>query len=174
MVTALLFGLIGFRWGYSLETLRYIILIWALVIAVGTDFSHRIIPDSISLGASAVLALLALVSLDWAAILGGVLLFVILFLIAIASRGGMGGGDIKLALAIGLALGWQSGLIALLVSFFGGGLISVGILLFSRKGGRKTEVPFGPFLAVGAVVAMFWSTEIIQLYWDFTLLLWGW
>jgi leader peptidase (prepilin peptidase)/N-methyltransferase len=63
LATALLFGAIGWQWGMSLLTLRYCILTLALVIAVGTDLSHQEIPDQVSLGASAILGLIALVTL---------------------------------------------------------------------------------------------------------------
>lgn len=171
--TALLFALVGWYWQLSLSSVSYLVLIFSLVVAVGTDISHREIPDSISLGASALLLVLALAGRNWPALVGGVLLFSILFLIAVASRGGMGGGDIKLSLAIGLALGWQLGLVALFLAFLAGGLLATVLMLFRRAKG-KAEVPFGPFLASGAVLAMFWGDRLVQLYVHLSLNLWRW
>jgi prepilin signal peptidase PulO-like enzyme (type II secretory pathway) len=71
MASALLFGAIGWQWGISLLTLRYCILTLALVISVGTDLSHQEIPDQVSLGASAILGLIALVTLSWGNLIGG-------------------------------------------------------------------------------------------------------
>lgn len=169
--TAILFGIIGYRWGISIQTATYCILTLALIIIIGTDLSHREIPDQVSLGASAVLGAIALATLNWHALLGGLVLFIILFLIAVASRGGMGGGDIKLSLAIGLALGWKLGLLALVAAFLAGGALAVILLI---RGKRGKMLPFGPFLAAGAWIAMFWGEWIIELYWNFSLLLWRW
>lgn len=169
--TAVLFAIIGYCWGISVQTAVYCILTLALIIAVGTDFSHREIPDQVSLGASAVLAVIALVTLNRPALLGGLILFVILLLIAAASRGGMGGGDIKLSMAIGLALGWKLGLVALAAGFLTGGVLAIVLI---NRGERGKMLPFGPFLALGAWIAMFWGEWIIGLYWNFSLLLWRW
>lgn len=172
LAMAVLFAVIGWRWQLSIQTLTYCILTLALVIAAATDFSHREIPDQVSLGASAVLAAIALLTPHrWEALLGGAILFGFLLLIAVASRGGMGGGDIKLSLAIGLALGWRLGIVALIAAFFAGGLLAVGLLL---KGARGKTVPFGPFLALGAWVAMFFGQWLIDVYWSLSFLLWGW
>jgi prepilin signal peptidase PulO-like enzyme (type II secretory pathway) len=173
LVTAVLFGLIGYFFGFSLQAFRYLILLFALVVSVGTDFSHREIPDEISWGSSAVLFVLALVTLDWPLLIGGAVLFGLLYLIAFASGGGMGGGDIKLSLAIGLALGWRLGLVGLFVAFLVGGLLAMG-LLFSRKAGGKHQVPFAPFLALGAVTAIFFGDLIIRGYWDISMQIWRW
>ncbi|MGI6364881.1 MAG: prepilin peptidase [Bacillota bacterium] len=171
LASALLFGAIGWQWGISLLTLRYCILTLALVIAVGTDLSHQEIPDQVSLGASAILGLIALVTLSWGNLLGGALLFCLLFLIAVASRGGMGGGDIKLALGIGLSLGWKLGLVALAVAFMVGGILAIALLI---RGKRGKALPFGPFLALGAWIAMFFGDILIDLYITFSLSLWSW
>lgn len=169
--TALLFGFIGWQWGVSVLTLQYCVLTLALIIAVGTDLSHREIPDQVSLGASVVLCVIALVALNWEGILGGFILFALLFLVAVASRGGMGGGDIKLALAIGLALGWQLGLVTLAVAFLVGGVFAIALLV---RGKRGKALPFGPFLAIGAWVSMFYGEALIDLYIIFSLSLWSW
>jgi leader peptidase (prepilin peptidase)/N-methyltransferase len=169
--TAVIFGAVGWQWGISLLTLRYCILTLALIIAVGTDLSHQEIPDQVSLGTSALLGIIALVTLSWGNLIGGVLLFCLLLLIAMASRGGMGGGDIKLALGIGLALGWKLGLVTLAVAFLAGGLLAVVLMI---RGKRGKAIPFGPFLALGAWVAMFFGDALLDLYVAFSLSLWSW
>lgn len=171
LATAIIFGFIGYNWGLSIETLAFCLLSFALVISVGTDLSHRIIPDQVTLGASACLLVLALVTQSWGNLVGGLALFLLFFLIALASRGGMGGGDIKLSLAIGLALDWKLALVAIAVAFISGGLLAIVFLI---RGMRKKALPFGPFLALGAWAAMFWGEKLIELYLDFTFLLWSW
>lgn len=171
LATALLFAAVGWVWGVAVISLRYCILTLALIIAVGTDFSHQEIPDQVSLGAAALLGAVVLVTLNWRGLLGGALLFGLLFLIALASRGGMGGGDIKLALAIGLALGWQLGLVALFLAVISGGVLAAVFLLGGKRG---LAVPFGPFLALGAWGAMFFGQTLLDLYLSFTLSLGKW
>ena len=83
-------------------------------------------------------------------------------MVAVLSRGGMGGGDIKMMAMVGALMGWKS---VLLTTFLGSLLGSVwGISLMVFKGkGRKTKIPFGPYLSAGAVITLFYGQEI--LYW---------
>lgn len=85
------------------------------------------------------------------------------YLIAIVSRGGMGGGDIKMMGMVGAFMGWKS---ILLVTFIGSLLGSIaGIFLILLKGkGRKTRVPFGPFLALGSIITLFFGGTILKWY----------
>lgn len=161
LVSALLFAAIGYKWQLSVTTLQYCTLSLALIISVATDISHREIPDEVSLGAAAILAIAALLTAQWGHLLGGIILFSILFLIAVVSRGGMGGGDIKLALAIGLGLGWKAGLIALVLAIVIGGVLATVLLL---RGTRGKALPFAPFLAAGSLIAMFWGDILAEFY----------
>lgn len=169
--TAVIFAAIGYTWGPSVLSLQYCILSLALIISVATDFSHREIPDQVSLGAAAVLALIALPLAQWGNLLGGIMLFGILFLIAVLSKGGMGGGDIKLVLAIGLSLGWQLGLLALALAVFAGGVLAIFMLLMGQ---RKKALPFAPFLAIGAWLAMFFGHRLLDLYISVVFMLGTW
>jgi leader peptidase (prepilin peptidase)/N-methyltransferase len=87
----------------------------------------------------------------------------IFYAIAVLSRGGMGGGDIKMMAMVGAFMGWKS---TLLTTFAGSLLGScVGIFLMVVKGkGRKTKIPFGPFLAAGTLISLFYGQEILSLY----------
>ncbi|WP_134700014.1 A24 family peptidase [Ammoniphilus sp. YIM 78166] len=89
---------------------------------------------------------------------GGLLLF-----ISILSRGGMGGGDIKLMAVVGMAIGWKLTLLSFLVASLIGGIVG-GILLAMKLVKRKEPIPFGPFLALGIVLSYFWGDELIQGY----------
>lgn len=124
---------------------------------------HRL-PDAIVLPSYPVLAaLLALASWaehDWAALLraliGGAVLLAFYAVLAVAWPGGMGWGDVKLAGLLGAALGWL-GWGALVVGAFGafllGGLFSIGLMAL-RRAGRRTGIPFGPWMILGAAVGM--------------------
>jgi leader peptidase (prepilin peptidase) / N-methyltransferase len=142
-------------------------LILIVVPAALIDLEHRIIPNRITaLGAVAALAIgLALdpagepERLIAAAAAGGFLL-----LAALAYPGGMGMGDVKLAAVMGLFLGVAVAP-AILIALLAG--VLVGALVIAQKGtraGRKTAVPFGPFLALGAVVAVYAGGPLVDLY----------
>ena len=92
------------------------------------------------------------------ALLGGGLLFAVRML----SRGGIGGGDVKLAAALGLWTGHTGILPALFVAFLLGSLW--GIVLLLRGYGRKAKLPFGPCLAIGGVVGVGFGNEICAFY----------
>jgi len=89
--------------------------------------------------------------------------FLVFLAIALAYPKGMGGGDVKLAGVIGLLAGFPGALIALWLGVVSGGIVAISLLLL-RKLGRKDSMPFGPFLALGAVVALLAGGEITSWY----------
>lgn len=142
-------------------------LLMVLVPVALIDLEHRIIPNKITLPAAGLAILTGLITdpsgvpeqLIAGAAAGGFLLF-----FALAYPRGMGMGDVKLAAVLGLFLG-RSAAVALLVAVLAGTL--AGVAIMARLGaaqGRKTAVPFGPFLALGGVVALFAGEEIVRWY----------
>jgi leader peptidase (prepilin peptidase) / N-methyltransferase len=87
----------------------------------------------------------------------------IMLLVAIVSRGGMGGGDIKFAAALGLWFGWKLTLLVLFLAFIAGGLGGIAVLALGLKG-RKDFIPFGPFIALGALMGQLYGDPIITWY----------
>jgi leader peptidase (prepilin peptidase)/N-methyltransferase len=87
----------------------------------------------------------------------------LLLLIAIVSKGGMGGGDIKFAAALGLWFGWKLMLLLLLLSFLMGGGAGALLLLAGRKG-RKDPIPFGPYIAIAALIVQLYGWKILDWY----------
>ncbi len=168
-LTAVLCALVVVAKGADEDAWLGIALVLTLVPVTFIDLDHRIIPNRI-VGPSAVVALviLALTDVDAlpdhliaAAAAGGFFL-----LAALAYPRGMGMGDVKLAALLGLYLG-SSVAPALLAAMLSGTL--VGGAIIARKGvaeGRKTAVPFGPFLALGALVGLFAGPEIVDWYRD--------
>ena len=157
-------AIVGF--GATWQGLSAAILGVALVPVVVIDIQHRLIPDIIVLPA-AVLALGAAVAADprqwWvslAAALGAAGFLLVLWLIY---PGGMGLGDVKLALLLGAVLG-ASVIPALLIAFAGGA--ALGIVLLARFGARarKMAVPFGPFLAAGSLAGLWFGPSMIGWY----------
>jgi len=86
-----------------------------------------------------------------------------LLLIAVVTKGAMGGGDIKLMAVLGLWLGLKYTLLTLFLSFFLGGLISIILIAFKLKG-RKDMIPFGPFIVLATIVTLFYGNDIISYY----------
>lgn len=134
---------------------------------------HRL-PDAIVLPTLVVLAVLfaaaaALTGDLWSilrAILGGASLFLFYLLLAIFSRGGMGYGDVKLAASLGIAMawiGWDALGIGALAAFVFGGVFGV-VLLATRRAGRRTAVPFGPWMIAGAWVGIVAGPAIWRWY----------
>jgi leader peptidase (prepilin peptidase) / N-methyltransferase len=144
-----------------------IVLIVLVVPAALIDLEHRIIPNSLT-ALGAVLAIVLGLALDPGGepqrLIAGAAAGGFLLLAALAYPGGMGMGDVKLAGVIGLLLG-RAVAPAILIALLAG--VLVGGTIVARKGareGRKTAVPFGPFLALGAVVATFVGQDIVGLY----------
>ena len=144
LLTAVLFLLAARRFGPTLELGSALLLLAALVAITGIDLDHQIIPDAITLPGILV---------------GGGLFLVII----LASRGGMGGGDMKLGAMMGAFLGWKLVLLAILLGVFAGGAVAIGLLATGTKG-RKDPVPFGPFLALGGVVSLLWGDKLLAWY----------
>jgi leader peptidase (prepilin peptidase)/N-methyltransferase len=144
-----------------------IVLILLVVPAGLIDLEHRIIPNRIT-ALGAVLALVIGLALDPAGeperLIAGAGAGGFLLLAALAYPGGMGMGDVKLAGVMGLFLG-AAVAPALLIALLAGVLF--GVVVIARKGaqeGRKTAVPFGPFLALGALLAVFLGQQILDVY----------
>ena len=95
--------------------------------------------------------------------IGGGLGLVIMLLVALVSRGGIGWGDVKMAGLVGLLTGFPLVLVSLLLAVVGGGLIAAVLLVLKLKQRRQT-IPFGPFLSVGAMVTLLWGTSILNWY----------
>jgi prepilin signal peptidase PulO-like enzyme (type II secretory pathway) len=164
--TAILFALAGLADGPTAALGPTLVLLSVLVVATATDLGHRIIPNRLILGGLAVgaLALLPEPPARWlGAFEGGALLFAITYALAVLSRGGFGGGDVKLAGLMGFLLGPGLGILALLVAFLVGGLAGLFLLSTGRKG-RKDAIPFGPYLALGGTFAALVGDHVLHWY----------
>jgi leader peptidase (prepilin peptidase)/N-methyltransferase len=162
-----------YRFGPTREALIYAIFFSALTAITFIDLDHQIIPDRITLpgivlGAIAGATVLppgpinALIGL----VLGGGFFYLIAVLsLAILKKEGMGGGDIKLVAMIGAILGWEEVLLAIFCAAISGSV--VGMTLIATKQRDRTEpIPFGPFLAAGAMVSLFWGNDIVEWYFN--------
>ena len=142
------------------------VLLASLVAITAIDLSHQIIPDVITLPGIlvGVTANLATGRVTWIESLLGIAVGGgIFFVIILASRGGMGGGDMKLGAMLGAFLGWKLGLLAILLGVLSGGVVALCLLIMGRKG-RKEAIPFGPFLALGGAVTFLWGEHLLGWY----------
>ena len=159
VVTAAVLVLAYVAFGPSAEFLVACVLLPALIAMTAIDLQHQMIPNAITLPGIPVglLVNLATGRISWVDSGIGILLGGGLFLVIIlASRGGMGGGDLKLGAMLGAFLGWKALLFALFVAIVLGGAIGAVLLATGRRG-RKDPIPFGPFLAAGGAMALFWG-----------------
>ncbi len=85
------------------------------------------------------------------------------YLIAILSRGGMGGGDIKMMAMVGAFMGWKAVFLTTFIGSLAGSMAGIFLMVFKGMG-RKTKIPFGPFLAFGAVITLFYGGKILRWY----------
>lgn len=174
LATGLSWALLVWRNGVSLEVVIFAAFFWVLVVLTAIDLEHKLLPNKIVYPAFVAswvaLPVVALVNDDLGSLKGaafGALIFGgFLFTVAFIAPAGMGGGDVKLAFVLGTYLGYAGGigvtLVGMFLSFLLGGVI--GIALLMRGGDRKTQIPFGPFLAAGTVLAILWGRSILDWY----------
>ena len=169
-----LFALATFlKFGLSAEAFIYYAFIASMLVVTFIDLDHRIIPDVITLPGIPICfaASFALPSINYKAALLGILvgggsLFLVAWIYSlITKKEGMGGGDIKLLAMMGGLVGWQGVAFTIFVSSLVGTLSGFAVMLHSRKG-MKLAIPFGPFLAIGAITYIFFGTPLIDWYFN--------
>lgn len=173
-LNGLMYALTVWRFGLGVHSPVLFAFCSAMIVITFIDLDVQIIPDSITLP-GIVISLIAgslilpdpfmrssLLGFRDAAIglASGGFLF---YLIAVLSKGGMGGGDIKMMAMIGAFSGWKSVLLTTFAGSLLGSLVGISLMIFKGKG-RKTRIPFGPFLAVGAMISLFYGQEILSFY----------
>ena len=171
-LSGFLFAAVTVRFGIQPATPVLALFAWSLLVITFIDLDHRIIPDVLSLPGTVLGFAFSFMAgfprpLDSAigVAAGAGSLFLILFAYEkIMGEEGMGMGDVKLLAMIGAFLGWQALPITILVSSLTGSLVGVGYALVKGESVRKFPVPFGPFLALGALVHLFYGVQIIQWY----------
>ena len=161
---------IAWRFGGTVDAYVYCLLFSALVVVSFIDLDHMIVPDRITLPGMALGLVVGTFllprwwdSIGGLALGGGMLYFMAWISPYLFGKEGMGGGDIKLLAMIGAFLGWQQVLLTVIV----GGIVGAGVgvaLIGARVMTRGDYIPFGPFLSLGAVVAMLYGTEILGWY----------
>lgn len=170
-MTAILSGVTAWHFGFAPSAMAALIFIWAMIMLTFIDLDKQLLPDAITLP---LLWMGLLFNLGdgfvdiRSAVIGSVAGYLILWTIywgfkLTTGKEGMGYGDFKLLAAIGAWLGWQMLPLIILFSSFVGGIISIFLIIF-KKYQRNNTIPFGPYLAAGGIIALFWGHKINHAY----------
>jgi prepilin signal peptidase PulO-like enzyme (type II secretory pathway) len=142
-------------------------LLYAVLAAIFfIDIKHLIIPDSLNIAIIVLALVMFFIRPDFKFpeyLTGALIISAPLLIIAIITKRGVGGGDVKLFFALGLFLGWKLTLLTAFLSFVSGGLIAA-VLIAAKKAGRKTELPLGPPVCAAAVIATLFGDMLIDRY----------
>ncbi|MCX7627970.1 MAG: A24 family peptidase [Methylophilaceae bacterium] len=170
-LTGLLAGAIAWKFGLEMHALAAFFLAAALVALTFIDIDTHLLPDDITLPllwAGLLFNLNGgftdLKSAVIGAVAGYLALWSVYWLFKLATgKEGMGYGDFKLLAAIGAWFGWQLLPAVILLSSLTGSVIGIALILLARHG-RNVPIPFGPYLALGGIAALFWGPQLAQLY----------
>jgi leader peptidase (prepilin peptidase)/N-methyltransferase len=178
LMTAILTGIVAWRFGFGWEAAAAVLMTWALIAISVIDIDHQIIPDSISLPliwAGLFLSLFhdtaaaEILFIDpRTAIAGGLAGYLSLWSIyhlfrLVTGKEGMGYGDFKLLAALGAWLGWQMLPLIILLSAAVGAVVGISLIALKRHE-RAVPIPFGPYLAAAGWIAMLYGPKIVEAY----------
>lgn len=159
--------------GFTGEAYVYAGLLSALIVITGTDLSHTMIPDAVTvpgivigLLCAAVILPIGIVDSLLGLLLGGGLLWALAWASPyVFGKEGMGGGDIKLMAMVGAFIGWKPVLLAIMIGSFLGSAVGVGLIALGIMR-RDQYIPFGPFLAAGSLLALLFHQPLLDWYWS--------
>jgi leader peptidase (prepilin peptidase)/N-methyltransferase len=170
-ISCLLSAYAAWHFGFGLAGLAALLFVWAMIALTFIDFDTQLLPDDITLP---LLWLGLLLNLNGAytslqnavvgAVVGYLTLWSVYWLFKLATgKEGMGFGDFKLLAAIGAWLGWTLLPLVILLSSVVGAVIGIALIVFTKHG-RNIPIPFGPYLAGGGLIALFWGQTLTQNY----------
>ena len=174
ILSAVLSGITAWSFGFSVALPFVLILVWSLIALSFIDFDHKLLPDKLVFP---ILWLGLLVNSQnvltdiYSALYGASAGYLMLWLVyqafkLLTGKEGMGYGDFKLLALIGAWLGWQMLPLVVLLSSLVGAIVGIlGILILGRD--RQLPIPFGPYLSVAALIALFWGQRLIDSYLQF-------
>lgn len=166
LLTGLLFWAAFLKFGLSFLLLTRLLFICLLIVIALIDVENLIIPNVVVLP-GAVAGLLSLLAPGSPGLIGGIAsgfgAALCFFLIWFFYPQGMGEGDIKLALMLGLFLGWPQTGVAVFLAALTGTVGGLAVILF-QGGSRRTQIPFGLFLALGSLISIFFGSKLVAVY----------
>jgi len=171
ILTGTLIGLTSWQFGYTAATLFAWVFVFALITLTFIDFDTQLLPDDITLP---LLWLGLLVNLNAgftdlkSAVIGAMAGYLVLWSVfwlfkLIRGKEGMGYGDFKLLAAIGAWFGWQLLPAVILLSSTLGAIIGIALMILTKRG-KDVPIPFGPFLAIGGIAALFFGQQLARIY----------
>jgi leader peptidase (prepilin peptidase)/N-methyltransferase len=170
-LTGILFAMTVARFGVTIQTAFLLTFLCGLVVVSFIDLDHQIIPNAITLPGIP-LGLLAglllgeppLLDRVMGTLLGAGFLYLVLFYGgALCGQEAMGEGDLNLIALVGAFLGWKAVAVTILLGCLFGSAVGLALMAVRRLG-RRQHIPFGPFLSLGAVVALYWGERLIAWY----------
>lgn len=176
LLTGVLFAYSAWRFGFGVAGFGALCFVAALMALTWIDFDTQLLPDDITLPLLWLGLLLNVFSTYTdlkSAVIGAVAGYLSLWSVywgfkLTTGKEGMGFGDFKLLAALGAWLGWQMLPLTILLSSFVGALIGLSMIVFAKQG-RNVPIPFGPYLAIAGVIALFWGKSLTQAYLGTTL-----
>ena len=168
ILNAILYVAIYLKFGFTLNLFKFCLLASLLIVIGFIDFKTKYVYNStvvfgvVSGILFAVLEWMETKSIPWNYVAGAFIGFGIIYLIVVLTRG-MGEGDIDIALICGLFLGIKGILVTLFLAIILGGIVATIILIFKLKE-RKAEIAFGPYLAIGGIIACLYGSRLIDIY----------
>ncbi len=170
-ISGILCGFAAWHFGFGLAAVGALLFIWALLALTAIDFDTQLLPDDITLPllwAGLLFNLFGVFANLPSAVLGAVIGYLALWIVywlfkLTTGKEGMGYGDFKLLAALGAWLGWQMLPLIILLSSLVGAVVGI-TLIVALKHGRNIPIPFGPYLAGGGLIALFWGQTLTQSY----------
>ncbi|GFZ78893.1 type 4 prepilin-like proteins leader peptide-processing enzyme [Pseudohongiella nitratireducens] len=173
IATALLSGLVAWRFGATPACLAALILTWILISLTMIDLDHQLLPDNMTmpllwLGLALSVTPYGIGTTAQEAVLGAVFGYLSLWSVywtfrLLTGREGMGFGDFKLLAALGAWLGWQSLLGIIILSSLAGAVIGIALIILAGRD-KNRPMPFGPCLATAGFIALIWGPQLNQWY----------
>jgi prepilin signal peptidase PulO-like enzyme (type II secretory pathway) len=158
LVTAGLLAVLGQRFGFSWDFLRLAAMCCLLILIALIDLHYRLVLNVLIYPAIGLILFVRLTSPDTTlltTLLGGAIGLSMFLLAALLRPGELGGGDVRLATLIGLMFGFPHVLWALLLGIMAGGVFAIGLM--ARRHSRKLQIPYAPFLCLGAIIALLYN-----------------
>ncbi len=170
-VSGLLCAYAGWYFGFGVAAFGALLLIWALLALTMIDFDTQLLPDDITLPllwAGLLFNVFGIYTGLMGAVVGAMFGYLVLWSIywlfkLVTGKEGMGYGDFKLLAALGAWLGWQMLPLIILLSSIVGALVGITLMIVLKRG-REIPIPFGPYLAGGGLIALFWGNDLTQNY----------
>ncbi len=164
-------GFAAWHFGFGMASVGAILLVWSLLALTAIDIDTQLLPDDITLPllwAGLVCNIggtyVTLHDAVLGALFGYLSLWAVYWLFKIVTgKEGMGYGDFKLLAALGAWLGWQMLPLIILLSSLVGAVVGIALIIAARRG-REIPIPFGPYLAGGGLIGLFWGHDLVQRY----------